>query len=605
VAVPLDIASLTAAYAEGVATPAQVLDGIFQRIAAAGERPVWIGLAPRDRVDRQIEAIARRRDAGTALPLYGIPFAVKDNIDVAGLPTTAACPDFAYVPERSATAVERLEAAGAILVGKTNLDQFATGLTGTRSPYGICRSVFDPDYIAGGSSAGSAVAVAGGLVSFALGTDTAGSGRVPAAFNNIIGLKPTKGLISLHGVMPACRSLDCVSIFAGTAGDALRVLDIMQGFDPADAYSRPAPAPEHGFDPLNCRFGVPSGPLDFFGDTAAAALFATAIDRLTVIGGEPVAIDFTPFQQAGELLYQGPWVAERLAALRSRGFDRPDALEPSVRQIVGAAAGLSAVEAFAGFHRLAELQRLTEPQWRRMDIMLLPTTGTTYRVDEVLADPIGLNGNLGRYTNFVNLLDLSAIAVPAGFRANGLPFGVTIIGRAWQDRLLGQVADRLHRALAEASVGGTFLPLPAAPLPAAPAPAAIRLAVFGAHLVGQPLNWQLTERRARLIGAGRTGPGYRLHALAQSLPAKPGLIYDGQAKGLIELEIWELDAAGFGSFVAAIPPPLGIGTITLEDGARVKGFLCEPHALADAEDITEFGGWRRWLAAKPQPRAAI
>jgi allophanate hydrolase len=605
VAARLDIVSLTAAYAEGVTTPAQMLNGIFQRIAVEGERPVWISLAPRDRVDRQIDEIARRRDAGTSLPLDGIPFAVKDNIDVAGLPTTAACPDFATVPERSAAVVERLEAAGAILVGKTNLDQFATGLTGTRSPYGICRSVFDPDYIAGGSSAGSAVAVAGGLVSFALGTDTAGSGRVPAAFNNIIGLKPTKGLISLGGVMPACRSLDCVSIFAGTTGDALRVLDIAQGFDPRDAYSRPARSPDPGFDPLDFRFGVPSGPLDFFGDTDAAALFATAVDRLTFLGGEPAAIDFTPFRQAADLLYQGPWVAERLAALKSRGFDRLDALEPSVRAIIGAASELSAVDAFAGFYRLAELQRHADAQWRRMDILLLPTTGTTYRVDAVLADPIRLNSNLGRYTNFVNLLDLSAIALPAGFRADGLPFGVTIIGRAGQDRLLGRIADRLHRALAGASVGGTGLSLPASPLPDLPARETIRLAVFGAHLSGQPLNWQLTDRRARLIGAGRTGPGYRLHALAQAQPAKPGLIYDGQAKGLIELEIWELDAAGFGSFVGAIPPPLGIGTITLEDGALVKGFLCEPHALADAPDITEFGGWRRWLAANSRPRAEV
>lgn len=602
-AVRLDIASLTAAYAEGSTTPAQVLDGIFRRIAVKGKQPVWIGLAPHDRVERQIDAIGRRRDAGTSLPLDGIPFAVKDNIDVAGLPTTAACPDFAYTPERSAAVVERLEAAGAVLVGKTNLDQFATGLTGTRSPYGICRSVFDPDYIAGGSSAGSAVAVADGLVSFALGTDTAGSGRVPAGFNNIIGLKPTKGLLSLSGVMPACRSLDCVSIFAGTAGDALRVLDIAEGFDPADAYSRVAPAPGPGFDPLNFRFGVPSEPLDFFGDTAAAALFATAIDRLTMVGGEPATIDFTPFREAGDLLYQGPWVAERLAALQSRGFDRPEAFEPSVRAIIGAAARLSAAEAFAGLYRLAELHRRAEPQWRRMDVMLLPTTGTTYRVDEVLADPIRLNSTLGRYTNFVNLMDLSAIAVPAGFRGNGLPFGVTLIGHAFQDRLLGRIADRLHRALAGAAIGGTSLPLPASPLPAMPAPETIRLAVFGAHLAGQPLNGQLTERRGRLIGAARTGPGYRLHALAQSLPAKPGLIYDGQAKGLVELEIWELDAAGFGSFVAAIPPPLGIGTITLEDGAQVKGFLCEPHALAGAEDITDFGGWRRWLAAKPRPPA--
>jgi allophanate hydrolase len=341
---------------------------------------------------------------------------------------------------------------------------------------------------------------------------------------------------------------------------------------------------------------VPQQSLEFFGDSEAAALYAAAIERLQAAGGEAVAIDFSPFQEAARLLYQGPWVAERLAALRAYDFERPDAVHPVVWDIVGGAARISAVEGFEAFYRLAALIRAAEPQWRRMDVLLLPTTGTIYAIKAVLADPITLNSNLGLYTNFVNLMDLSAVAVPAGFRPNGLPFGVTVIGRAFEDALVAAIADRLHRTLEDATIGATGVKLPA-PLPAASTkPAAVKLAVVGAHLSGQPLNGQLTSRKARLLGPARTAAGYSLYALSGTAPAKPGLIRDGVGRGLIELEIWELDAAGFGSFVAEIPPPLGIGTITLEDGTQVKGFLCEPHAIAGAEDITGFGGWRNWLA---------
>jgi allophanate hydrolase len=595
---PVDIAGLTASYALGAATPEQVLDGIFARIAAEGERPAWICLASRDRAAAQIAEIHRRLRAGETLPLFGIPFAVKDNIDVAGLPTTAACPDFAYVPERSAAVVEKLEAAGAILVGKTNLDQFATGLVGTRTPYGICSSVFDPAYISGGSSSGSAVAVASGLVSFSLGTDTAGSGRVPAGFNNIVGLKPTKGLISTRGVMPACRSQDCVSIFAGTVDETLRVLAVVQGFDGEDDYSRQRPERSIGDLRGGCRFGVPLSGLEFFGDSAAQALYAEAVVRLRTLGGIPVEIDFAPFREAAGLLYQGPWVAERLAALRARGFEKPEAIDPTVWKIVGGADSISAVDGFAAFYKLAAFTRAAEAEWARMDLLLLPTTGTTYRIDEVLADPITLNSNLGLYTNFVNLMDLSAIAVPAGFRPNGLPFGVTLLGRAFEDGKIAAVADRLHRAVPNATVGGTGFPLPAAdPVPASKSDK-VAVAVVGAHLSGQPLNWQLTDRKANLVRTVRTTRGYSLYALPGTVPAKPGLVYDGVGQGAIELEIWELDTAGFGSFTAEIPPPLGIGTIALEDGGAVKGFLCEAHAVVNGEDITAWGGWRNWLRAR-------
>jgi len=587
----MDIAGLTAAYENGGTTPEAVLDEVYRRIEAKGVRPVWITLVPKERA---LAALAARRAAGGHQPLFGIPFAVKDNIDVAGLPTTAGCPDFAYVPARSATVVERLEAAGAILIGKTNLDQFATGLVGTRSPYGAPSSVFDADYISGGSSSGSAVAVAAGLVSFALGTDTAGSGRVPAGFNNLVGLKPTKGLLSARGVVPACRSQDCVSIFAGTVGDAATVLAAAEGFDAEDAYSRTAPATA-GLSAA-WRFGVPRDGLEFFGDDDAAALFAQAVERCEAIGGVPVEIDYTPFRDAASLLYSGPWVAERLAAIRAFAEAKPGSLDPTVGKIILGAAGISAVSAFEGFYRLAELTRAAEAEWARMDVMLLPTSGTTYRIAEVEADPITLNSNLGYYTNFVNLMDLSALAVPAGFRPSGLPFGVTLIGRAFADPALALIGDKLHRALPDASFGGTGEPLPASPVKPVAA-GKIALAVVGAHLSGQPLNHQLAGRDARLLRTAKTAAGYSLYALAGTQPAKPGLVRDGGAGG-IEIEIWELDAAGFGSFVAEIPSPLGIGTLTLDDGSKVKGFLCEPHAIEGAEDITGFGGWRAWLRSK-------
>ena len=601
----LEIAALTEAYADGSLTPEAVLDEVYARIERRGERPIWIHLLQRTEADMQLAAARARKAEGADLPLFGIPFAVKDNIDVAGLPTTAGCPDFAFRPERSATVVQRLIDAGAILIGKTNLDQFATGLVGTRSPYGACSSVFDERYVSGGSSSGSGVAVGAGLVSFALGTDTAGSGRVPAAFNNIVGLKPTKGLVSTSGVLPACRTQDVVSIFAGTAGDALAVLRVAGAYDATDAYSRKAPPAtvQPATWPPGFRFGVPRDGLEFFGDEAAAALFAASVERLEALGGTRVEVDFTPFRDAARLLYSGPWVAERLAAIRAFAEARPESIDPVVRGIVLGAETLSAVDAFDGLYKLAELTRRAEAEWAAMDVLLLPTTGTTYTIEELRADPVRLNSNLGYYTNFVNLMDLSAIAVPAGFREDslrlgGLPFGVTLIGRAFADGALAALADRFHRAQA-LSIGATGQ-MPKGPAldaaPDAPAPGTVRLAVVGAHLTGQPLNHQLTGRQARLVRTARTAQGYRLYALAGTIPAKPGLVRDPAGAGGIELEVWELAEAAFGSFVAEVPPPMAIGTVTLEDGTTVKGFLCEPIALNGAEDITGFGGWRRWLA---------
>jgi allophanate hydrolase len=598
----LDLATLRGSYEAGI-DPGDVIRDVYRRIAEAGERPVWITLVPEARALAALEAAQARRAAGAELPLFGMPFAVKDNIDVAGLPTTAGCPDFAYTPDRSATVVERLEAAGAILIGKTNLDQFAAGLNGTRSPYGIPACVFDGRYISGGSSSGSAVAVAAGLVSFALGTDTAGSGRVPASFNNIVGLKPTKGLISTHGVVPACRSQDVVSVFAGTVGDALAVAHAAAGFDAADTFSRhAAPSALDGAEwPLSFRFGVPTAEgLDFFGDKGGAGLFHESVARLERLGGRKVEFDYTPFRDAARLLYDGPWVAERLAAIKSFATEAPDSIHPAVREIVLGAAPLTAVDAFEGQYRLAEFLRAAESVWAEIDVMLLPTAPTIYPIDAMLGDPIRLNSHLGLYTNFVNLMDLAAIAVPAGFRDTGLPFGVTLIGQAFRDGAIATLADRLHRALDQATLANTGEPLPEASrvVPSTGPADAIKVAVVGAHLAGQPLNWQLTERGATLLATALTAPGYSLYALAGTVPPKPGLIFDGQGAGGIEVEIWSVPSAAFGSFVAGIPAPLGIGTIRLEDGSSVQGFLCEAHAIAGAQDITARGGWRAFVGGK-------
>jgi allophanate hydrolase len=592
----LDLANLQQAYRSGATTPARLIGEILERIRAAGPLPVWLALLDGPGLEQRLTRLEARRQNGESLPLYGVPFAAKDNIDVAGLPTSAACPAFTYHPDHSATVISRLEAAGAIPIGKTNLDQFATGLVGVRSPFGAPSSVFNPDYISGGSSSGSAVATASGLVCFALGTDTAGSGRVPAAFNNLIGVKPTRGLLSGHGVVPACRSIDCVTIFAGCVDDAQTILRAASGFDPQDPFSRLAvpasPLPER------FHFGVPEGKLDFCGDGAAEALYGKAIDRLAHLGGIKVTFDYRPFAEAAALLYQGPFVAERRAALQAYGFDDWAAMDPTVAAIIKGAERWSAADLFLGQQELARLRRVTAPLWDRIDVMALPTAPTIFTHAQLREEPILRNSQLGLYTNFVNLMDLSAVALPAGFRPDGLPFGVTLIGPAFADHALLPLADRLHRSLPEPRWGGTDQPLPP-PVPpeAAPASDRVRVAVVGAHLSGQPLNGQLRERQARLIATTRTAPGYRFYALAGTQPAKPGLMRDDSGAGLIEVEVWEMSTGAFGSFAALVPQPLGIGTLRLEDGSLVKGFICEAAGLAGATDITHTGGWRAYLAA--------
>jgi allophanate hydrolase len=574
------------------------LDAMLAEEEAAGGHNIWIRrltLAEMQAYAQPLQA----RDAAS-LPLYGIPFVIKDNIDLAGVPTTAGCPAFAYTPERHAAVVARLIEAGAIPVGKANLDQFATGLVGARSPYGACRNSFDAAYVSGGSSSGSAVSVALGLASFSLGTDTAGSGRVPAAFNNLVGVKPTLGTLSGSGLVPACRTLDTISIFALTADNAAQVLAVAQGHDAADPYSR-APQP-HGFDfgsAAAFRFGVPrADQLAFFGNEEGLPLFRAAVARLEALGGTAVEFDFAPFLETARLLYEGPWVAERYQAIRGFFDAHADALHPVTREITGNAARYNAADAFAALYRLKALQGTAGAAWREMDCFVTPTAGTHYRIDEVEADPIRLNSNLGYYTNFMNLLDLSAVAVPAGFQGNGLPFGITLVAPAFQDAPLLRLAARFHGGEG-LTMGATGQPLP----PAAPMPAflsgQVRVAVCGAHLSGLPLNWQLTQRGARLVGEVSSAPDYKLYALPGGPPQRPGMVRVGPDAGgaAIAMEIWEMPAIAFGSFVAGIPAPLGIGSVTLADGGSVQGFVCEAHAAEGARDITGFGGWRDYLAA--------
>lgn len=495
-------------------------------------------------------------------PLTGLSFAIKDNIDYAGVPTTAGCPAFAHTPAVSATIVDQLEAAGAKAIGKTNLDQFATGLVGVRTPYGACSSIFNAEYISGGSSSGSAVAVASGQVDFALGTDTAGSGRVPAAFNNIVGLKPTKGLLSTVGVVPACASLDCVSIFTRDILTARRVF--------ASVVPRTAtPTWAEG----TFRFGVPRAQdLQFFGDDAAATLFEASIKRLESAGGKRVEIDYTPFRETAELLYSGPWVAERYAAVGGFIEGHRDDVHPIVRDIILGGAKYSAAESFKAMYKLESLRAQAIKVWSSIDLLLLPTTGTTYTIAEVEADPIRLNSNLGLYTNFVNLLDLAALSIPAGFRPNGLPFGVSLIAPAFTDWALLDLAARLEE---------------------------VRLTVVGAHLSGQPLNKQLTERGARLLKTCKTSADYRLYALANTTPPKPGLVREpGFAGPGIEVEVWAMPTRNLGGFLAMIPQPLGLGSLKLDDGTTAIGFVCEPAGLSGATDITALGGWRNYLAKR-------
>jgi allophanate hydrolase len=589
------IHQIVAAHRAGDVTPAETVARSFQRIHARGDAAVFITL--RDEADAIAEAnaLAQRADAKT-LPLYGVPVAVKDNIDVAGLPTTAACPAFAYSPATDATAVARLRAAGAIVIGKTNLDQFATGLVGVRSPYGVPRNTLREELVPGGSSSGSAVAVAAGLVPLALGTDTAGSGRVPAMLNNIVGLKPSLGMISTYGVLPACRSLDCVSIFALTTDDAALALSVMAAPDPQDAYSRARPLGPL-LAPAMPRLAVPlPAQREFFGDARCAAAYEAALAQWRAAGAEITPVDIAPLLETARLLYDGPWVAERYLVIRDLLARDPQAVHPVTREITLKGKAISAADTFAAFYRLEAVRAAARALLAPFDALVVPTAPTTYTVAELAAEPILLNSRLGTYTNFVNLLDLCGLAVPAALDAERRPFGITLLAPASRDGLLAALGRAFH-ARTQLPLGALGIAQPA-PLPTELRPTdEIPIAVVGAHLSGMALNHELTSRGGRLIGEAVTAPVYRLHALAGTTPPKPGMLKVAAGGTAIKLEIWSLAAAEFGSFVAAIPPPLSIGTIVLDDGRQVKGFLVEPAALDGARDISSFGGWRAFMAA--------
>lgn len=583
---------LRQAYATGDLTPESLLVALLDRIDAHDQPQAWISRLPREAVLEQARQVMRKGPAGQAL--YGVPFAIKDNIDLAGVPTTAGCPAFAYVPQVSAPVVDALLAAGAIVLGKTNMDQFATGLVGTRTPYGACHSVYSAQHIAGGSSSGSAVVVAAGLACFALGTDTAGSGRIPAAFNNLFGWKPSRGLLSARGLLPACRSLDCISVFSLTAGDSDAVRQVVAGFDVDDPFSRQLQAVALPVSPP--VLAVPrADQLQWFDDTQMARAWQDWLHSLQQAGIACVEIDFSPWSEAARLLYEGPWLAERQVAVGEFIAQHEHEVWPVTRQIIAAGEAGSAVDFFRADYRRLALRRQVERQLQNVSALMLPTAGRHFRLSEIGQEPLRHNQALGYYTNFMNLLDLAAVAVPAGFREDGLPFGITLCAGVGSDAALLQLAAALPPAVAAPACHGAAVSA-AIPRESAPEPC-LDIAVCGAHLSGLALNGQLLERGAVLLRTTRTAADYRLYALPDTHPPKPGLLRSpGFAGPGIEVEVWRMPQAQLGSFLALIPAPLGLGRIELADASQVTGFLCEAWALAQALDISAYGGWRAWLA---------
>ncbi|MEO8058268.1 MAG: allophanate hydrolase [Burkholderiales bacterium] len=599
---PLTLPEWRQAYAEG-ASPLSLLESLRQRLLEHSPREAWITLTNAAALEAGVKALEAkaalhpdRAAALKAMPLFGVPFAVKDNIDVLGLPTTAACPAFEREVTADATAVARLLGAGAICMGKTNLDQFATGLVGARSPYGRPSSTFDAERVSGGSSSGSAVVVARGDVPFALGTDTAGSGRVPAGFNNIVGIKPTPGRVSCAGVVPACRSIDCVSVLALTVADAAAVLAVMEGPDAADAYSAFRTGAARPKAVL--RVGVPIDPV-FAGDIGYEAAYGQAVAHLQSLGHTVVPLDFSPLLAVARLLYGGPWVAERHAVVQALMDKSPEAIDATVLRVIEVAANFSATDAFRGQYALREAQRRTSSLWQQVDLLMVPTAPAHPKHSEIDADPLGANALLGTYTNFVNLLGWCALALPAGFTHTGLPFGVTFIAAGAADAALARFGQTWEASLhlPMGATGRTNVPSAGAAWPASVP--TMPIAVVGAHLSGLPLNGQLTDRGATLACATQTAPHYRLFALPNTSPPKPGLqrasAYEAGAS--IAVEVWDVPVDAVGSFLALIPPPLGLGSLELIDGRWVHGFICEAHALANARDVTAFGGWRAFLGA--------
>jgi len=590
-------------YLDGDFSPAELIEFLWQECESEKSNPIWIHLLSPQEIKVYIDALLTKSPSD--LPLYGIPFAIKDNIDLAGVATTAACPDFSYIPEKSAFVVEQLIKAGAVPLGKTNMDQFATGLVGTRSPepWGPCKNSLNDKIISGGSSAGSAVALANALVSFSLGTDTAGSGRVPASLNNIVGLKPSRGLLSNRGVVPACKSLDCVSIFAFNTTDANAVFDVAAEFNPEDSYSRRNTYGNgrryFNNDIADFTVGVPAeGDLEFFGNIEAKDLFDAAKTNIQGMGGTLVEIDFSPFRKAALLLYEGPWVSERFLAIKDLLHTSPESILPVIKTIVGSGESITAPEAFSALYQLQSYYQEALVELEKVACVMTPTNGTYYSIDEVLSDPIQLNSNMGYYTNFMNLLDCAGISVPTGFYKNKVGFAVTLFHQAMTDKRLlsiaGKIEDKLElhsgaldRQLPKIKSTSPFLRVPYSE---------VSIVVCGAHLKGLPLNWQLQERGARLVESTTTFPAYRFYALAGGPPFRPGLIRDEESGAAIDVEVWSIPTENFGSFVAEIPHPLGIGKVQLADGRWECSFICEPCGLQGATEITEIKSWPRYMA---------
>ena len=588
------ISALKAQYQAGILTPRQLIFDLRDS-ALAGDDNAWITLPTKEQLDVYISAL-EQNEAADQLPLYGIPFAIKDNIDLAGVPTTAGCAEFSYTPTQHAFVVERLIAAGAIPLGKTNMDQFATGLVGTRSPFGEGKNVFNSDYISGGSSSGSAIATARGLVSFALGTDTAGSGRVPAALNNLIGHKPTKGLLSCQGVVPACKSLDCVSIFALTAEDAATVLNVAAEFDEADFLSRKNTVENKlryfsGAAPSSFTFGVPDQ-LEFFGNAECEALFGKAVDALQALGGIPKTIGIAPFLDAAKLLYEGPWVAERWLA--TQGVDQ-NAMLPVIQSIIGNGNKASAADLFSAQYKLATLKMQCDAIVDSVDVMLAPTMPTVFTRAQIAEEPIKNNSILGTYTNFMNLLDYAATAVPVGALDCAAHWGITLFSKPFCDVQLLNMSQALQREfqlpLGALNIASDFETRAAQQ----PTGEMMDILVCGAHLQGQPLNWQLIERGAKLKSACTTSENYRLFALTDG--KRPALVRDSTNGQKIDVEVWQVPAATVGSFLNGIAAPLGLGKVELASGEWVAGFICDGYGLEGAKDITEYGSWREWLSS--------
>ncbi|WP_153769052.1 allophanate hydrolase [Labrenzia sp. CE80] len=601
---PFTLTSLHTAYQDGL--PAgDVVEEVYRRIEEIADPGIFIHLIDKAEL---LEEAAALGSFDPARPLWGIPFVIKDNIDAAGKPTTAGCPAYEFLAETDAFVVAKLKAAGALLIGKTNLDQFATGLVGVRSPYQPPKNAVDPAMVPGGSSSGSAVAVGHGIVSFSLGTDTAGSGRVPAALNNIVGLKPTLGALSASGVVPACRSLDTISIFALTVEDAYAAYQAAAGFDAADAYSRSIAAPPLSAVPPKLRIGIPdAASIEFFGDEVQAQSFADTIALLKDDGTDIIEVDFTPFYDVAHMLYEGAWVAERHTVLEDLMRDTPEVVHPVTRQVVGAALKLSATDAFRGIYRLKELARKTEPVMQSVDLLCVPTMPTFYSVADLDADPIGPNSRNGTYTNFVNLLDMCGLAVPVAPRSDGRPGNVTLLAAAGRDGFLAALGSRLEQA-APHTLGATGWALPkSTDLVPGATTGELALAVCGAHMSGMALNHELTSRSARFLETATTGKAYSFYALAGGPPKRPGLVRgkDGSG-GEIDLEIWALPLSEVGSFLASIPEPLGLGTIELADGRSVQGFICEAAGTDGAENITHLKSWRTYIdtLGQTQPVAA-